>query len=102
MIKILKYPEFKTQIENNNVQLVDVRAEMEYQLGNIPNSILINVQSSDFEDLAKQKLNLQEPIYLYCRAGVRSQVAARILENLGAVEVIDLEGGYLAWIQNHS
>ncbi|WP_156307656.1 rhodanese-like domain-containing protein [Sphingobacterium endophyticum] len=100
MIKIIKYPEFKTQIQNQPVQLVDVRNEMEFELGNIPGSILINVQSSNFEELAKEKLNFKEPIYLYCRAGVRSQLAAKILENLGATEIIDLEGGYLSWIQN--
>nr|WP_197734130.1 rhodanese-like domain-containing protein [Sphingobacterium daejeonense] len=54
----------------------------------------------DFEELAKQSLNFQKPIYLYCRAGIRSQLAANILKGLGASEVYDLQGGYLNWVQN--
>lgn len=101
MIKILTLPEFKAQIENKPVQLLDVRTEMEYDLGKIDGSTLINVQSSDFEELAAQKVNLDEPIYLYCRSGMRSQIAAKLLENIGAKEIYDLQGGYVAWIQNN-
>jgi len=100
MIKILTFHEFKTQIENNSVQLLDVRTELEYELGKIKDASLLNVQSPEFEDQARQSVNLDEPVYLYCRAGVRSQLAAKILENLGASEIYDLEGGYLNWIQN--
>ena len=100
MIKILSLPEYKAQIEMPDVQLLDVRTEMEYELGKIMDAQLLNVQSPDFEELAKQSINFQKPIYLYCRSGVRSQLAANILIGLGASEVYDLQGGYLNWAQN--
>ncbi|VTP94831.1 Uncharacterised protein [Sphingobacterium daejeonense] len=46
MIKILSLPEYKAQIEMPDVQLLDVRTEMEYELGKIKDAQLINVQSS--------------------------------------------------------
>ena len=98
MIKILPLAEFAAQIEKPNVQLLDVRTEMEYNLGKINDALLINVQSPDFEDQVKESVDFNQPIYLYCRSGVRSQVAASILEGLGAGEVYDLEGGYLNWV----
>lgn len=101
MIKLLTVPEFKAQIKNNDVQLLDVRTEMEYALGKIDGSTLINVQSSDFMDQAKKYINFQKPIYIYCRSGARSHMAAKILENMGAKEIFDLQGGFLSWSQNN-
>lgn len=101
MIKLLTVPEFKAQINNNDVQLIDVRTEMEYSLGKIDGSTLINVQSSDFMDQAKKYIDFKKSIFIYCRSGARSHMAAKILENMGAKEIFDLQGGFLSWGQNN-
>ena len=43
------------------------------------------------------KLNKEEPIYLYCSSGNRSQKAAQKLDRLGFKKIFDLRGGYLSW-----
>ncbi len=43
------------------------------------------------------KLNKDEPLYIYCRSGNRSGKAASKLKELGFKEVYDLQGGVLDW-----
>ena len=37
------------------------------------------------------------PIVLQCRTGLRSAIAASILQRAGIKEVVNLKGGFLAW-----
>ena len=37
------------------------------------------------------------PIILQCRTGLRSAIAASILQRAGIKEVVNLKGGFLAW-----
>lgn len=39
----------------------------------------------------------ERPVMLVCRSGVRSQTAAEMLAGLGYRQVINLEGGMIAW-----
>ena len=61
------------------VQLVDVRTKGEYDEGHIEGALLVDFYS-----------------YVYCRSGRRSASAAQKLVKLG-YEVINLDGGILAW-----
>lgn len=78
------------------IQLVDVRTPAEWEGGTIKNAIKINVTAPDFEEKALKTLSKEEPIYLYCRSGGRSLIAADILLKKG-YEVYNVEGGYLKW-----
>jgi len=40
------------------------------------------------------------PIVLYCQTGLRSVLAAKALKELGYATVINLQGGYLKWVQS--
>ena len=82
------------------IQLVDVRTKEEFQEGHIPNALLIDVKQDNFLKRAKEKLDKQKPIYLYCRSGVRSAKAAKkLIESNEFGKVYCLAGGYLAWSQ---
>ncbi|PFL58928.1 Zn-dependent hydrolase, partial [Bacillus cereus] len=37
------------------------------------------------------------PIVLQCRTGLRSAIAASILQRAGIKEIVNLKGGFLAW-----
>jgi rhodanese-related sulfurtransferase len=87
---------FKKGLTNNKVQLVDVRTPEEFQEGYIENAILIDYFSEDFKTKI-QELNKKEPVYLYCKSGNRSGKTSIILRDLGFTEIVDLEGGYMAW-----
>lgn len=95
-IQLVDVAAFKKGIANQNVQLIDVRTPKEYEEGHIENSTLINYFSENFKTKLSE-LNKNKPLYLYCRSGVRSGKASKVLSELGFKEIYDLEGGYLAW-----
>ena len=89
--------EFTDFIDNPGVQLVDVRTPEEYAAGNIPGSINIDVKNGH-EELATT-LDPERPVALYCRSGRRSETAGWVLKKVFFKKVVDLEGGYNAWLE---
>lgn len=83
---------------DSKIQLVDVRTPAEWQKGIIENAIKIDVTSSSFEKKALKLLDKTKPVYLYCRSGGRSMIAAETLLKKG-FEVYNIEGGYMQWQQ---
>ena len=98
--KRLSVVEFKEFIANPDVQLVDVRTPEEHQEGHILGSINIDVNKGH-EELATV-LDPERPVALYCRSGRRSENAGFVLEAAFFKNVVDLEGGYNAWVEYHS
>ena len=78
------------------VQLVDVRTKGEYDEGHIEGALQIDFYSDLFTHNASAKLSKEKPVAVYCRSGRRSASAASKLVKLG-YEVINLDGGILAW-----
>ncbi len=88
---------YKEKIENGTkVQLVDVRTSAEYQAGHIGDATNIDYLAEDFEQKI-QTLDKDQPVYIYCRSGSRSNKAAKVMQALGFREICDLQGGYMAW-----
>ena len=100
MIQRLTFSEFKEQIAAEGVQLLDVRAAEEFASGTIVGAKLADVRRMDFKERINTMVDLQKPIYLFCHSGIRSLNAARMLESMGAVEIYDLNGGYVSWSQH--
>ncbi|MFV0346590.1 MAG: FAD-dependent oxidoreductase [Bacteroidales bacterium] len=71
--------------------LIDVRTAAEYAQGAIEGAINIPVDEirNKLDSIPKNK-----KIYLYCKAGMRGYIAARILKQNGLDEVYNLLGGY--------
>jgi len=82
--------------DTDTVQLVDVRTKEEYEEGHISNALLIDYYSYNFEEQAIAKLSKEKTVAVYCRSGRRSASATRKLVKLG-YEVVNLDGGILAW-----
>jgi len=98
--KKLVSADFKTNIEKKSVQLIDVRTSKEFNEGHIKNAENIDFYDANFyTDI--DKLNKDEPLYLYCRSGGRSGKAAAKLKELGFKEVYDLHGGIIDWGKNN-
>lgn len=93
-IKILDVEAFKNAITKANVQLVDVRNPQEYEEGHILEAINIDFYSGKF-NVEFNKLEKEEPIYIYCKSGNRSKQTANKLANMGFTEIYDLAGGIL-------
>lgn len=79
---------------NDNIIILDVREKEEFESGHIKNAI--NIPLNDIEDVTDEILNPECDILVYCRSGVRSISAARILGELGYQNVLDF-GGILTW-----
>jgi rhodanese-related sulfurtransferase len=85
-------------MKDHSIQLVDVRTADEFNEGTIGKAQNIDYLSEDFTVKLKN-LNKDEPVYVFCRSGNRSEKARKIMLDLGFKEVYDLQGGYNAWQQ---
>ena len=88
--------EFENALYDGYVQLLDVRSVEEYAQGHIANAENIDVQQADFIDKAKAKLDHTNPVYVYCRSGKRSMLAAQKLVKAG-FKVVNLRDGIVGW-----
>lgn len=88
--------EFQTLIANPVVQLLDVRAQDEFDEGHIAGAVLIDVNDSTFVEKCKAQLDVSRPVAVYCRSGRRSARAASLLAGQG-FEVTNLAGGVMSW-----
>jgi rhodanese-related sulfurtransferase len=90
-----------------DVYLIDVRAETEFEGGNIDGAVLIPRGVLEFRidhenfwsgqgTVPPQK---DSEIILYCRSGNRSALAAKTLIQLGYKNVYALKGGWNSWIE---
>ncbi len=75
--------------------LLDVRTPAEYAEKHIPDSKLIPLDQLEQEAEAKLK-NKGATVFVYCRSGRRSAIAAGILVKLGYTDVYNL-GGIIDW-----
>jgi len=95
-IKLLTPEEFKTQILNKKIQLVDVRTPREFKMSHIKGAKNIDFYSGKFA-AEFNKLNKNKPVYVYCRSGSRSRHASNKLVDMGFAEIYDLKGGIIKY-----
>jgi len=96
VIEIIALTDFKSKIEQETVQLIDVRTPGEYIEGRISYAKNINFYDSDFLNQL-EKLDKNKPVYLYCKSGGRSGKASKRLLDAGFNLVYDLKGGFSGW-----
>jgi rhodanese-related sulfurtransferase len=74
--------------------LLDVRQDWETRLCRLPNAVHIPIEEIE---LRVQELNPDDPIVVYCHAGVRSAAVAEFLRSQGFKDVRNLAGGLDLW-----
>jgi len=77
-------------------QLIDVRTPEEFKEGFIKGATNINWNGKDFDEKTAL-LDKKKPVYVYCLSGGRSSAAASKLSTSGFTDVIELQGGIMAW-----
>lgn len=87
-----------SQKELNNVMLVDVRTPEEYEAGHLENALNINWYDADFAERF-ETVEKDKTIFVYCKKGGRSAKAQEKLKAIGFTDVVNLEGGYDAWMK---
>jgi phage shock protein E len=89
---IITIDEYKKMIDNKiNHFLLDVRTEDEYKDEHIKDAILFPV-STIYYQIEKAFPNKNETYILYCRSGIRSQDALKLMKSMGYINVYDLGG----------
>ena len=81
---------------DSTAYLLDVRRASEYAEGHIPGAAQLDVTNEAEFLKGIESLDKNNTIYIYCRSGRRSRIAAKHLIDNG-FNVIDLKGGYSAW-----
>ncbi|WP_282939944.1 rhodanese-like domain-containing protein [Paenibacillus sp. RC67] len=94
-LKTLTTDLFQQELKDNpSALLVDVREPGEVKQGYIPGAVNIPLSqlSRRWGEIPRDK-----SVYLYCRSGMRSKQAARVLLKNGLHDVSHLQGGVAAW-----
>ncbi|MFC4600277.1 rhodanese-like domain-containing protein [Cohnella hongkongensis] len=92
-LNTLSADEFRTELGKDRM-LIDVREPYEYKVGFIPGAK--NFPLSQLQGRLKE-IPTDRPILLYCRSGVRSKTAARLLLKNGYTDLTHLQGGMNSW-----
>jgi glyoxylase-like metal-dependent hydrolase (beta-lactamase superfamily II)/rhodanese-related sulfurtransferase len=78
-------------------EIIDVRTEKEWQNGHLEGSV--NIPLSQLASRAGE-VPAEGDVVVHCQGGYRSSIATSMLQKLGRTNVIDLVGGYKAWVQS--
>lgn len=79
-----------------DVIVLDVREQEEYDSGHIPGAVLLSVGSIDEDSAAAVIPDMDSTVLVYCRSGNRSRNAAAALVELGYTQVYEF-GGINDW-----
>jgi hydroxyacylglutathione hydrolase len=80
--------------ERGEVAVLDVRGAAEWEAGHVPGAPNVPVGHL-VERLAE--IPRDRPVVVHCQAGMRSAIAASVLQAHGVSEVLDMIGGFGAW-----
>ncbi|MCX2720718.1 rhodanese-like domain-containing protein [Lentiprolixibacter aurantiacus] len=86
-----------TSSDLENAVLLDVRTPEEFAEGHLEGAVNMDWYQADFTSRL-EAVDRGEKVYVYCKRGGRSAEAAQLLDSLG-YKVIDLTGGYDAWLE---
>jgi phage shock protein E len=79
--------------------VLDVRGEDEYAAAHIPGAINIDFFAYDFESRVGA-LDRSVPYVVYCLNDNRSADARLLMEELGFMEVYEINGGIVSWAES--
>lgn len=86
--------ELKKRIDDGDLFLLDVREQTEHQEFNIGGKLIPLGELM----LHSHEIPSDQTVIVYCKKGVRSQIAIqRLEEKLGLTNLINLKGGMDAW-----
>lgn len=83
---------------SNDPVIIDVRTPAEFAEGRVEGAVLIDFYESDFADRIAE-LDRSGSYVIYCRSGNRSSQARNLMADLGFVDVADIDGGIVGWVE---
>ena len=88
--------EAKEMMDTQEVIILDVREQDEYDSGHIPGAILLPVGTIDETAAAEVIPEKDSTVLVYCRSGNRSKTASAALAELGYTNIYEF-GGINTW-----
>ena len=88
--------EAKEMMDTEEVIILDVREQSEYDSGHIPGAVLLPVGTIDEATAAAAIPAKDSTVLVYCRSGNRSKTAASALAELGYTNLYEF-GGINTW-----
>ncbi len=91
---VISIDEFKTYINKNDTQIIDVRGLTEYNAGHIEGAenVFVGTLADNLDKISRNK-----QVVIHCQAGDRSAVAYSILTKNGFKNVKNFSGGMKEW-----
>lgn len=95
---------------NPEAIIIDIRETEEVKLGMIPGAVhiprgVLEMEITDHNSVKHTENPLQtlasKPVYLYCRSGARSALAAKSLQVMGLSQVWSMAGGFNQWAEQN-
>ena len=88
--------EAKEMMDTQEVIILDVREQDEYDSGHIPGAVLLPVGTIDETTAAEVIPEKDSTVLVYCRSGNRSKTASAALAELGYTDIYEF-GGINTW-----
>lgn len=88
--------EAKEMMDSQQVIVLDVREQEEYDSEHIPGAVLLPVGTIDEDSAAAVIPDKDDTVLVYCRSGNRSKTASATLAQLGYTQVYEF-GGINTW-----
>ena len=86
----------KEMMDTQEVIILDVREQDEYDSGHIPGAVLLPVGTIDEDTAAEVIPEKDSTVLVYCRSGNRSKTASAALADLGYTNIYEF-GGINTW-----
>lgn len=93
-IVVVAPDEFEARVEEPGVVVINVHTP---NRGDIPGTDL-RIPFDTITDSTELPDDLDTPLAIYCRSGSMSATAVDDLEAMGYTDIVELRGGYEAWV----
>lgn len=90
---------FDLNQSGSGIELIDVRTPVEYREIHVAFARNVPLDQLDAAKIAAGRASSSQPLYVICRSGSRGKQACEKLIAAGYTNVINVEGGTLAWDQ---
>ncbi len=95
-IKNLDPKTFQKSAQKQQGIVLDVRTPQEYAKGHLANARNLDIFHDNFkEDL--RRLDKKKRYFVYCHSGGRSTEAVELMQQMGFMQIYNLDGGITAW-----
>lgn len=99
MVSNISCQEFAPLSKKGGFDMIDVRTPMEFYEVHAVGSLSVPLDTINPElIMASRGTRSKDPLYVICRSGGRSAQACKAFVNAGFDNVVNIDGGTLAWI----